>query len=148
MKAIGKFKNFTLNDSGLLFLRLFLGLTMLFAHGIGKWGRLFGGGEIRFSDPFGVGETTSLALAVFAEVICSILLALGLMTRWALIPLITTMFVAAFIVHIADDFGIMERALLYGVGYVTLFLSGPGKYSVDHYLRNRKKSGQSLEMAT
>lgn len=137
MKAIEKFTNFTLNDSGLLILRLFLGLTMLFAHGIGKWARLFGGGDIQFSDPFGVGDTTSLAMAVFAEVICSLLLALGLLTRWALIPLITTMFVAAFIVHINDDFGIMERALLYGVGYVTLFLTGPGKYSIDYYLRNK-----------
>lgn len=138
MKALEKFTNFTLNDTGLLLLRLFLGLTMLFAHGIGKWGRLFGGGDIRFSDPFGVGDTTSLALAVFAEVICSILLAFGLLTRWALIPLIITMFVAAFIVHINDDFGIMERALLYGAGYVTLFLTGPGKYSIDYFLRNRK----------
>lgn len=138
MLVLEKFTNFKLNDLGLLILRLFLGLTMLIAHGIGKLGRLFGGEEIQFSDPFGVGDTTSLALAVFAEVVCSILLTLGLLTRWALIPLITTMLVAAFIIHIADDFGIMERALLYGVGYITLFLTGPGKYSVDHYLRKRK----------
>lgn len=138
MKAIEKFTNFTLNDSGLLILRLFLGLTMLFAHGIGKWGRLFGGGEIQFSDPFGVGDTTSLALAVFAEVICSILLAFGLLTRWALIPLITTMFVAAFIVHSSDGFGIMEKSLLYGAGYITLLFTGPGKYSADVLLKSRK----------
>ncbi|WP_139855246.1 DoxX family protein [Aequorivita sinensis] len=138
MKAIAKFSNFTLNDSGLLILRLFLGLTMLFAHGLGKWERLFGGGEIHFSDPFGVGDTASLALAVFAEVICSLLLVFGLLTRWALIPLMITMLVAAFIVHINDDFGIMERALLYGVGYLSLFFTGPGKYSVDYYLNNKR----------
>lgn len=131
-------KRIPFNDLGLLILRLFLGLTMLIAHGIGKWGRLFGGGEIQFSDPFGVGDTASLAMAVFAEVICSLLLALGLLTRWALLPLIITMAVAAFIIHIADDFGIMERALLYGVGYVTLFHTGPGKYSIDYFLKNRK----------
>lgn len=138
MTTLKNVTNATFNDLGLFVLRLFLGLTMLFAHGIGKWGRLFGGGDIQFSDPFGVGDTTSLALAVFAEVICSILLAFGLLSRWALIPLITTMLVAAFIVHIDDDFGIMERALLFGVGYITLFLTGPGKYSIDYFLRNRK----------
>lgn len=135
MKSI---ENYTFNDLGLLILRLFLGLTMLFAHGIGKWGRLFGDGEIQFRDPFGVGDTTSLALAVFAEVICSMLLALGLMTRWALTPLIITMMVAAFIVHSPDPFGVMEKAMLYGVGYITLFLTGPGKYSVDYYLKTKR----------
>jgi|SRR5690554_1651159 len=138
MKAIEKFTSFKLNDSGLLVLRLFLGLTMLFAHGIGKWGRLFGGGEIQFSDPFDVGNTTSLALAVFAEVNCSLLLTFGLLTRWALIPPITTMFVAAFIIHREDPFGIMERAMLFGVGFVTLFLTGPSTYSLDYYLRNKR----------
>ncbi|MBA6151432.1 DoxX family protein [Gelidibacter maritimus] len=135
MKSLEKL---TFNDLGLLVLRVFLGLTMLFAHGVGKWGRLFGGGEIQFRDPLGVGDTTSLALAVFAEVICSILLALGLMTRWALIPLIITMVVATFIVHSADPFGVMEKAMLYGVGYITIFLTGPGKYSVDYYLKNKR----------
>ncbi|MDX1774770.1 hypothetical protein DFR65_10967 [Oceanihabitans sediminis] len=48
------------------------------------------------------------------------------------------MFVAVFIVHIADDFGRMEKALIYGVGYLTLFFTGAGKYSVDYYLKNRK----------
>ncbi len=111
---------------------------MFFAHGIGKWGRLFGGGEIQFRDPLGVGETTSLALAVFAEVICSLLLAFGLLTRWALVPLIITMAVAAFIVHASDGFRGMEMALLFGVSYLTLFLTGPGKYSMDSLLGNRK----------
>lgn len=134
MKSLEKL---TFNDLGLLVLRMFLGLTMLFAHGVGKWGRLFSGGEIQFRDPLGVGDTTSLALAVFAEVFCSVLLALGLMTRWALIPLIITMLVATFIVHSADPFGVMEKAMLYGVGYITIFLTGPGKYSVDYYLKNK-----------
>ncbi|MDX1364753.1 DoxX family protein [Arenibacter latericius] len=138
MATIKNLANTTFNDLGLLVLRLFLGLSMFFAHGIGKWGRLFSGEEIHFRDPLGVGESTSLALAVFAEVICSLLLAFGLLTRWALVPLITTMVVAAFIVHASDGFGGMEKALLFGASYIALFLTGPGKYSIDSLLRNRK----------
>ncbi|NRR90992.1 DoxX family protein [Winogradskyella undariae] len=130
--------NSNLTDAGLLILRVFLGLAMCFGHGIGKWSSLFSGEEIKFADPFGVGMLPSLVLAVFAEVICSLLLALGLLTRWALIPLIVTMFVAIFLVHLSDGFGVMEKALLYGIGYLTLFLAGPGKYSVDRFLKRKK----------
>lgn len=129
----------TYNDLGLLVLRLFLGLAMLFAHGIGKWGRLFGEEDIKFADPFGIGAIPSLALAVLAEVICSILLVVGLLTRWALVPLVITMLVAAFVVHGSDGFGGMEKALLFGVGYVTLLLTGPGKFSMDYFLKTTKK---------
>ena len=73
----------------------------------------------------------SLALTVFAEVLCSGLLMVGLFTRLATMPLLITMLVAVFIVHGADPLGKKEPALLYGLVYATLFFTGPGKYSVD-----------------
>ncbi|WP_418636660.1 DoxX family protein [Winogradskyella sp.] len=129
----------TFNDLGLLLLRVFLGLAMCFGHGIGKWNTLFSGEEIQFADPFGIGATPSLVMAVFAEVICAILLALGLFTRWALLPLIITMLIAACVVHISDGFGVMEKALLYGIGYMALCFTGPGKYSVDAFLKSKNR---------
>lgn len=135
MKTLSNITNSKLTDFGLLLLRVFLGLALLLGHGLGKWSKLFGSDEIQFGDPFGVGAVPSLALAVFAEVICALLLALGLLTRWSLIPLIITMLVAIFTVHISDGFGGMEKALLYGVGFIALLLTGPGKFSVDALLR-------------
>ncbi len=126
-------------DVALLLLRTTLGLGMLIGHGIGKWQKLFGEAEIQFIDPFGIGAVPSLALAVFAEFICAALLTLGLLTRWSLIPLIITMIVAVFVVHISDDFGGMEKAILYGVGFITLFITGPGKYSLDAIFKSRNK---------
>lgn len=122
-------------DLGLLILRLTAGLTMLIAHGIPKMERLFSGEEISFPDPFGVGATASLALAVFAEVVCSALISIGWLTRLALVPLLITMGFAFFDIHIADEFSRMEKSMLYGLMYVVLFLSGPGKYSVDGRFR-------------
>ena len=41
------------------------------------------------------------------------------------------MFVAAFIVHFDDPFKNKELAILYLVGFLIIFLMGPGKYSID-----------------
>ena len=41
------------------------------------------------------------------------------------------MVVAAFVVHFDDPFGRKEKAVLYLVGYMIIFLLGPGKYSID-----------------
>ncbi|GGH66052.1 DoxX family protein [Phaeocystidibacter marisrubri] len=122
-------------DFSILILRLTFGGAML-VHGLSKWRKLFSGEEIDFIDPIGIGETESLVLAVFAEVVCAILLMIGWMTRFALIPLLATMMVAYFIVHWNDDFGSKEASLLYGVAYLALFITGPGQFSLD---RLRKK---------
>ena len=100
-------------DIALLLLRLTFGLSMIIGHGLGKGERLFGSDPIKFADPFGVGPEISLVLAVFAEVICSGLLAIGLFTRWSLIPLVITMSTAVFIIHAGDDFSGKEKALLF-----------------------------------
>ena len=50
----------------LLFLRVAVGLLML-THGYGKLMSLFAQGPVQFPDPIGMGATTSLVLAVFAE---------------------------------------------------------------------------------
>ncbi|MGB1041036.1 MAG: DoxX family protein, partial [Flavobacteriales bacterium] len=85
---------YTTNVSlALLILRVVAGAAML-THGVGKFESLFSGEPIRFPDPIGMGATTSLALAVFSEVLCSILLIVGLGTRFAAIPLLITMLVA------------------------------------------------------
>jgi len=120
-------------DLAILIVRLSVGLSML-THGWPKLNRLLEGGEISFGDPLGLGPVVSLVLAVFAEVVCSIFIALGLGTRLASIPLIITMGVAAFIVHASDPFKGKEMAILYTVFYILLLLTGSRKYSLDRIL--------------
>lgn len=131
--ASGKYQ-----DLGLLILRIVFGLSMFFGHGLGKWGQLLGEEEIQFADPFGLGPTISLALAVFAEGFCSLLVFLGFKTRLATIPLIITMATAFFTVHLTQEFGRQEKAILFGFAFIVLFLTGPGKYSLDHYFGKSK----------
>lgn len=127
-------------DHGLLIIRLVFGFCMIYGHGFGKLQRLFGADEIKFADPFGFGPVFSLALAVFAEVFCSVLLMLGLYTRAALIPLFITMVTAFFNSHLTDEFGRQEKAIIYGFVYLALFLTGPGRKSLDYYLFGNKDS--------
>jgi putative oxidoreductase len=121
---------------GLLWLRMAIGGFMLAFHG---WGKLtnYGARLESFSDPIGLGSPLTLTLAVFAEFICSAALILGLFTRVAAIPLLVTMLVAAGIVHADDPWGRKEFALLYAIGFLTLFFTGAGKYSLDAKLFRR-----------
>lgn len=119
-------------NASTLILRLSLGLLMA-NHGFRK---LTGYAEMApdFLDFMGLGGEVSLALAVFAEFFCSMLLVLGMFTRFALIPLIATMLVAVFIAHAGQDFGEKEHALLFLFPYLSLLILGPGKYSVDYLM--------------
>lgn len=126
-------------DLGLLVLRAWLGLSMSLLHGKGK---LFGFSEMsaKFPDLLGIGSPASLALAVFAEVVCSVLLVLGLFTRLAALNLAITMSVAFFLAHkasLAAGPGSGELAFIYLAGFVTLLIAGGGRYSLDAKLGAR-----------
>jgi putative oxidoreductase len=123
-------------DLALLITRVGIALLML-THGLPKMGMLLSGEPVQFPGLFGLSASTSLGLAVFAEVICSVLILAGFATRLAVIPLAITMLVALFAIHAADPFAKQEPALHYLLVYVALFLTGSGKYSIDYLLQKR-----------
>lgn len=123
--------NKNVTDLGLLILRIgFAG--MLLTHGIPKINLLFES-PIKFADPIGVGETTTLILALIGEVVAPILILIGFKTKLATIPSIITMFVAVFVIHASDPIDVKEKAILYLVAFLVIFLTGAGKYSIDGY---------------
>ena len=120
----------------LFIMRVFIGLLML-THGIPKLQMLMAG-HVQFANPFGIGETPSLVLTIFAEFLCSVLLILGLAVRLAVIPLIINMVVAVFIALAGQPFAKKELAVIYLVIYFGLLILGAGKYSVDHLIAGGK----------
>ena len=84
-----------------------------------------------FMSFLGLGSTASLAMLIFAEFFCALLLILGLFSRFVVIPLIIAMSVALFKAHKGEVFGDGEHATLFIIGFVTVLLVGPGKVSVD-----------------
>lgn len=119
-------------DFALLLLRVWLGASLCLLHG---WGKLtgFATGAAKFADPLGVGPTASMALTVFAEVGCAILLAIGCFTRFAALVLVILMSVAFLMVHGAklSGPGSGELAFVYLAGFLTVLVAGPGRFSVD-----------------
>ena len=125
-------------DIALLITRIGIALLML-SHGVPKISGLFQS-PVRFMDFLGLGPAVSLSLALFAEVVCSVFVLLGLGTRLAVIPLSITMLIAAFHVHISDPFAKQEMSLHFLLVYVVLFIMGSGRYSLDHLLFARGQS--------
>jgi putative oxidoreductase len=127
--------NKTLLDWALLAVRIFVGVAML-THGFPKLMMLLSG-KIEFMNFMGIGEKTSLILAVLAEVLCSLFVLLGLFTRFSVVPLIITMLVAALMVHGNDPFAKQEMSLLYLFHYILIFVAGPGNISIDRMISRK-----------
>ncbi|MEU6864462.1 DoxX family membrane protein [Streptomyces sp. NPDC046876] len=128
------------HDTGLLLLRLVLGLTMA-AHGSQKLFGWFGGGGISGTGQFftASGYPAGEAMAVVAgltEVLGGLGLAVGLLTPLAGAAVVGTM-INAIAVHGTGSFfapkGI-EYELLLTAGAAALALTGPGRYAVDRLL--------------
>ena len=134
-----KFQNLAL-----FIFRVSISAFMLFGHGLGKFQKLISGNEIKFLDPFGLGATFSLTIATFAEFFASAFIVLGLFTRFSSLSLIVTMAVAVFIAHAGDPFAKQEKALMYLASYILLFLTGPGKYSLQTWFDKKIHKSNGL----
>lgn len=141
-------------STGLLILRLGIGGYMA-SHGWGKLRMLLNNNFEMWRDPIGVGDTASLALAVFGEFVCPLLVMIGLATRLAAVPTAITMAVAAFVVHANDPWTMgggasKEPALLYLIPFLALIFTGPGRLSIDAWIAGRWRSrrGQRKASAT
>lgn len=118
----------------LLLIRLFFGI-LFFMHGLDKMTN-FNALSETYPSVFGFGSYTTLMVAIFCEFACSMFLIVGLVTRIILIPMILSMAVAFFDIHDA----MMpegELSLIYMIVFIGLFLTGPGRYSVDYLIDQR-----------
>lgn len=130
-------------DIGLLILRVGIGLAFIFFHGMGK---LFDGPE-RWATLGERAQYVGIAfwppfwgfMAGLAEFGGGLLLILGLFFRPALI-LMTCVMITAAAWHIGSGTGSPYHAIEMGILFVSLFLIGPGRYSLDHRLTRTRSS--------
>jgi putative oxidoreductase len=125
-------------DVGLALLRVFTGLTLALAHGIGKIppSERFVAGVAEMGFPLPVLFTWAAGLAEFAG---GLLLAAGLLTRPASFFILFTMFVAVFIRQAGDPFGDLELPLLFGMVALLYLLAGSGRFGLDALLFRRRR---------
>lgn len=112
----------------LLAFRIFFGL-MLMMHGVDK---LFNykGLYYSFPDPTGMGSELSLLFVIFAELVCSIGFIVGVLYRLCMIPMLIVMATAFFHVHEGSIIH-GEMSFIYLIVLIIMYISGPGKFSVD-----------------
>ncbi len=143
------FYNFLFPDyfrgKGVSFLLLLIRVTfgvLFFVHGLDKMMN-FSTLSTTFPDIFGFGSYMSLMLAIFCEFCCSLFLIAGLLVRVMMVPMMISMAVAFFDVHDA----MMpqgELSLIYLIVFILLYLTGPGRYSVD-WLIDRKFRSETVK---
>ncbi|ATG21422.1 LysR family transcriptional regulator [Ralstonia pickettii] len=115
--------------AGLLFLRVTGSALLIAVHGLPKV--LHYSQELtRIEDPFHMGAAPTLLLAILSETLCPLLIALGVLTRLACLPIIATLLVAMLVVHpgwsLADgQFGWMLLII-----FTTVLIAGPGRFSI------------------
>jgi len=118
----------------LLVARLFAGLALAIAHGIGKVPppRRFVEGVAALGLP---SPEVFAWLSGAAEVGGGVLLAIGLLVRPAALAIAVNMSVAAFLAHAADPFRTREPALLYLALALVFVVLGGGRFSLDRRFR-------------
>jgi putative oxidoreductase len=125
------------HDAALALLRAAFGLTLAFAHGVGKAADL---GKFTASVASrGFPLPTVLApAAALSELVGGILLAVGLMTRPAAAFVSITMLTAALRVHANDPFARKELGLAYAAVAIALLIAGAGRFSLDARLFGKR----------
>ncbi|HMQ02884.1 MAG TPA: DoxX family protein [Pyrinomonadaceae bacterium] len=121
-------------NAGLTLLRVFAGVAMAFAHGIGKLPPQEG--LISRTESLGFPAPVVFAWAAgLSEFLGGIFLALGLFTRISSFFIAVTMLVALVGVHGSDPFNVQEKAFLFLFIALAFLLKGAGDWSLDSYLR-------------
>ncbi len=137
-----RFTGYTYSNMGRLFIRLFVGV-MFMQFGIRH---LISYSELSLSFPtlFGLSPATCLTLMIITELICSLFIMVGFLTRLSTIPPILSMIAAEY--YILHD--LLPNTLIYGIDstqpgylpimfigiYFFILISGPGKISLDYFI--------------
>ncbi|QHF44512.1 LysR family transcriptional regulator [Pseudomonas sp. S35] len=114
-------------DLGLLFLRASGALFLLWVHGLPK--------VLNYSeqlqmieDPFHLGAHVTLLLAIFAEVLCPLLILAGVLVRLACLPILAVLLIAMVVVH--PQWTVFEGQFgwLLLIIFTSVLIAGPGRF--------------------
>lgn len=117
-------------DLGLLFLRVSGGLFLLWVHGLPKL--LNYSAQLQnIEDPFHLGANATLMLAIFAEVLCPLLIIVGVLVRLACLPILCVLLIALLIVHPQWSIEEGQFGWLLLILFTSIFIAGPGRLALN-----------------
>ncbi|AZF10582.1 DoxX family protein [Pseudomonas sp. R2-37-08W] len=120
-------------DVGLLFLRVSGALFLLWVHGLPKL--LNYSDQLKLiEDPFHLGAPITLLLAIFAEVLCPLLIIAGVWTRLACLPILAVLVIALLVVH--PEWTLFEGQFgwLLMIIFTSILIAGPGSLRLGQRL--------------
>lgn len=123
-------RNDQAQNLGLLFLRVTGGLFLLFVHGLPKL-LDFTVQLQQIEDPFHLGAHLTLILAIFAEVLCPLLIVAGVLARLACLPILFVLLVALLIVHPQWSVAEGQFGWLLLILFTTVLIAGPGRLALN-----------------
>lgn len=157
-KALFTTTGYCYNNMAKLFIRLFVGV-MFMQFGI-RHLMNFSQFSIDFPSMWGMSSATTLTLMIIIELVCSLLIMVGFLTRLSTIPPIASMIAAEY--YIVHD--MLPNTSIYGIDctqpgylpvmfigiYCFILLAGPGKISLDYFISpfliNRQGRDEKYEL--
>lgn len=118
----------------LFIFRIALSLELIVAHGLKKLGVGLAEAE-QVPNPLNLPEAFNSLFADAANLVFPVFVIFGLFTRIAVLPILAVTLTGYFILHWNDALLIKDTPFMYSLCYLFLFFVGPGKYSIDQYLR-------------
>jgi putative oxidoreductase len=124
----------------MLWLRVAALLPLFLKHGIEKIVN-FSYMSQHFADPIGIGIYPTFIIAFISDAICSILVMLGICTRWVALFMFCSLFVGwslrwHFMFWVRANWH-GEMMVIYMAAIMAIVIVGPGKYSVDALIQKR-----------
>jgi putative oxidoreductase len=120
-------------DIGLLFLRVCASVLLLIVHGLPKIEHYRREAAV-IEDPFHFGKKATMAFAIFAEVICPVLMIAGIATRLSALPVMVVTAIALLRVHPEWTIDQAQFAWMLLILFGTIAIAGPGQYALSAWL--------------
>jgi len=117
-------------DFGLFFLRVSGGLFLLWVHGLPKLLH-YSAQLLVIEDPFHLGANVTLMLAIFAEVLCPLLIIAGVLVRLACLPILSVLWIALLVVHPQWSVEEGQFGWLLLILFTSLLIAGPGRLALN-----------------
>jgi len=131
-----------IQNIGFLFLRIFVGGTLLLAHGVPKLLDPKPFIEALTSNGFPLPNIMAY-LSISAEAIFPVFIILGVFTRVSALIVAINMFVAAFVFHLnikGDPFANLEKAFLYMIVFTFIAIAGSGDWTLKRYFDKSRRT--------
>lgn len=122
----------------MLVYRVLIATELIAAHGLKKIGVGVEKPE-QIPNPLHLPEVLNQFVAIASNTFFPVFVIAGLFTRLAILPILAVTLTGYFFVHWNDSPLEKDMPFMYSVGFLLLFVLGPGRYSADYFIH--KKGG-------